>query len=186
MFHVEHLSKNQRAKEKERVIPKEGTYPTTPPQKPTRLGLMETSGEGIALIKKFEGCKLEAYQCSAGVWTIGYGHTAGVVSDDVITQEEADSLLKEDLNEFERYVLDYIDPDLDQNQFDALVAWTFNLGPNNLRESTLLTRINSGDFEDVPHQIKRWNRAGGNVLDGLIRRREAESLLWLGKEWSHI
>ena len=147
---------------------------------------METSGEGIALIKKFEGCKLEAYQCSAAVWTIGYGHTAGVVSGDKITHESAEDLLKEDLNEFEGYVLKYIDPVLDQNQFDALVAWTFNLGPNNLRESTLRTRINSGDFADVPHQLKRWNKAGGNVLDGLIRRREAEALLWLGKEWSHI
>ena len=147
---------------------------------------MKTSGEGIALIKKFEGCKLKAYQCSADVWTIGYGHTGGVVEGDEITQQEADEILEEDLFEFEKYVHKHVNTPLDQNQFDSLVAWMFNLGPTNLRESTLLMRINSNNFSDVPHQIKRWNKAGGKVLDGLVRRREAEALLWLGEEWSHI
>tara|TARA_R100000541_G_scaffold31877_2_gene40698 strand:- start:160 stop:600 length:441 start_codon:yes stop_codon:yes gene_type:complete len=146
---------------------------------------MKTSGEGIALIKKFEGCKLESYQCSANVWTIGYGHTAGVEEADEITQQEADVFLEDDLHEFEKYVHKYINTPLDQNEFDALVAWTYNLGAGNLRESTLRTSINTG-ASDVPYQIKRWNRAGGKVLNGLVRRREAEALLWAGEEWSHI
>ena len=98
----------------------------------------------------------------------------------------AEKILIDDLVEFEGYVNDLVDAELTQNQFDALVAWTFNLGPTNLKSSTLLTRLNSGDLDDVPHQIKRWNKAGGKVLDGLVRRREAEALLWLEEEWSHV
>lgn len=147
---------------------------------------MKTSGEGIALIKKFEGCELNAYQCSADVWTIGYGHTRGVNEGDTCTKDDAEKILIDDLVEFEGYVNDLVDAELTQNQFDALVAWTFNLGPTNLKSSTLLTRLNSGDLDDVPHQIKRWNKAGGKVLDGLVRRREAEALLWLKEEWSHV
>ena len=147
---------------------------------------MKTSGEGIALIKKFEGCELNAYQCSADVWTIGYGHTRGVSEGDTFTKDDAEKILIDDLVEFEGYVNDLVDTELTQNQFDALVAWTFNLGPTNLKSSTLLARLNSGDLDDVPHQIKRWNKAGGKVLDGLVRRREAEALLWLEEEWSHV
>ena len=147
---------------------------------------MKTSGEGIALIKKFEGCELNAYQCSADVWTIGYGHTRGVNEGDTRTKDDAEKILIDDLVEFEGYVNDLVDAEFTQNQFDALVAWTFNLGPTNLKSSTLLTRLNSGDLDDVPHQIKRWNKAGGKVLDGLVRRREAEALLWLKEEWSHV
>jgi len=147
---------------------------------------MKTSGEGIALIKKFEGCETEAYQCSAKVWTIGYGHTRGVSEEDTCTKEEAEKILVEDLEEFEKYVNDLVDIPLAQNQFDALVAWTFNLGPTNLKSSTLLAKLNDNDVNDVPFQIRRWNKAGGSVLDGLVRRREAEALLWLGEEWSHV
>ncbi len=147
---------------------------------------MKTSKEGIALIKKFEGCELEAYRCSADVLTIGYGHTQGVNEGDSCTQEEAEDLLVKDLEEFEFYVNDIVEQELNQNQFDALVAWTFNLGPTNLRSSTLLKRLNEGDFDDAPHQIRRWNKAGGQVLDGLIRRREAEALLFQGKPWEDV
>jgi|TARA_B100001939_G_C16930771_1_gene613832 lysozyme len=147
---------------------------------------MEISKEGIALIKKFEGCELEAYQCSAGVWTIGYGHTKTAEPGLVISQEHADYLLEGELKEYAEYVNDYVKVELNQSQFDALVSWTFNLGPTNLSSSTLLKRINAEDFADVPHQIKRWNKAGGKVLEGLIRRREAEALLFEGKEWTHV
>ena len=75
---------------------------------------------------------------------------------------------------------------LKQNQFDALVSWTFNLGPSNLKQSTLLRVLNEGEYDQVPAQIKRWNKAGGKVLDGLIRRREAEALLFEGKEWHEV
>lgn len=147
---------------------------------------MNISQEGIALIQKFEGCRLESYRCSADVPTIGFGHTRGVSDGDTCSQEEADNLLKEDLKEFEGYVNSLVDTDLTQNEFDALVAWTFNLGPTNLKSSTLLEQLNSGEKEDAPHQIKRWNKAGGKVLDGLVRRREAESLLFLGEAWENV
>ena len=83
---------------------------------------MQTSQEGIALIKKFEGCELEAYKCAAGVWTIGYGSTKGVNEGDTITQEEADKLLTEEMSEYEGYINDMVTSDLKQNEFDALVS----------------------------------------------------------------
>ena len=147
---------------------------------------MKTSAEGIALIIKFEGLELDSYQCSANVWTLGYGHTQGVAEGDSCSEEEAEIILVNDLKEFETYVNALVDVDLDQNQFDALVAWTFNLGPTNLRTSTLLKKLNAGDYNDVPSEIKRWNRAGGQVLDGLIRRREAEALLFAGEQWENV
>ena len=147
---------------------------------------MKISLEGLSLIKKFEGCKLIAYKCSAGVWTIGYGHTTGVKEGDVCTQEEAEKLLRGDIFKFEEYVQDSVKVDLDQSQFDALVAWTFNLGPGNLRESTMLKKLNNQEYESVPFEMRRWNKAGGKTLDGLIRRREAESLLFESKEWEHV
>ena len=103
---------------------------------------MKISQEGLSLIKKFEGCRLEAYYCSGGVLTIGYGHTGGVKESDTITQEEAEKLLRADVFKFEEYVEDNVMVELDQGQFDALVAWTFNLGPGNLRESTMLKKLN--------------------------------------------
>ena len=147
---------------------------------------MKISLEGLSLIKKFEGCRLKAYYCSGGVLTIGYGHTGGVKETDTITQEEADKLLKGDILKFEQYVEDNVMVELDQGQFDALVAWTFNLGPGNLRESTMLKKLNNEDYESVPFEMRRWNKAGGKTLDGLIRRREAESLLFESKEWENV
>ena len=148
---------------------------------------MKTSQEGIELIKKFEGCELKPYVCSGGVLTIGYGHTGSDVAEvQEITQECAEQLLREDLEKFENYVNDMVDPELEQCQFDALVAWTYNLGPTNLSTSTLLKRLNTNQFDDVPYQIKRWNKASGKVLDGLVRRREAESLLFKGEPWDHV
>jgi len=148
--------------------------------------MMKTSEEGRALIKKFEGCELEAYQCSANVWTIGYGHTQGIKEGDVCTQEDADRMLEEDLEEFEGYVQEAVNVPLEQHEFDALVAWTYNLGPSNLRSSTMLKRLNDSNFDQVPLEMRRWNKAGGKVLDGLVRRREAESLLFTNEDWSHV
>ena len=149
---------------------------------------MEISKEGISLIKKFEGCELKAYRCAAGVPTIGYGSTHGVTMDMEISQERADMLLLEDIEKFEQAVNDLVEAPLKQNEFDALVSWTFNLGPTNLKNSTLLKVLNSShpDWNDIPAQIKRWNKAGGKVLQGLIRRREAEALLFEGKEWHEV
>ena len=147
---------------------------------------MEASKEGIALIKKFEGCKLEAYKCPAGVWTCGYGSTKGVEEGDVWSQDKADHMLEVELKEFGDYVNNLVDVPLSQNQFDALVAWTFNLGPSNLSSSTLLKVLNKGEYEEVPAQIKRWNKVKGEVSRGLIRRRQAEALLFECKEWHEI
>lgn len=147
---------------------------------------MKTSQEGLSLIKRFEGCRLEAYKCSANVLTIGYGHTGGVKETDTITQPEADELLEKDVAKFEKYVSSNIKVELNQSQFDALVAWTFNLGVGNLRESTMLKKLNNEDYASVPSEMKRWNKAGGKTLDGLIRRRKAESLLFESKEWHQV
>ena len=150
------------------------------------MAKMKISEEGKALIKKFEGCELESYRCSADVSTIGFGHTKGVSDGDSCTQDEADQMLTEDLEEFEGYVDKLVTLDLEQNQFDALVAWTFNLGPTNLKSSTMLQVLNEGKKSEVPFQMKRWNKAGGNVLQGFVRRREAEALLWEGKDWEQV
>ena len=132
----------------------------------------------------FEGCELEAYQDSVGVWTIGYGHTKGVHEGMVITQEQAEQMLLDELKEYEGYVEDMVEVELTQEQFDALVVWVYNLGPTNFKNSTLLKRINEGNFEDVPYQMKRWNKAGGKVLLGLERRREAEAKMFQGLAWN--
>jgi len=147
---------------------------------------MKISQEGLSLIKKFEGCELDAYKCAAEVWTIGYGSTKGVKEGDTITQEEADKLLLHEMEEYEGYINNIVEVDLKQNEFDALVSWVFNLGPANLKASTLLKVLNAKDYQGVPEQIKRWNKAGGKVLEGLIRRREAEALLFEGNEWHEV
>ena len=152
----------------------------------TRESNLKISQEGLSLIKKFEGCELEAYKCAAGVWTIGYGSTKGVEEGNTITQEEADKLLLDEMEEYEGYINDMVKVDLKQNEFDALVSWVYNLGSSNLSSSTLLQKLNTKEWDDVPNQIKRWNKAGGKVLQGLIRRREAEALLFEGKEWHEV
>ena len=144
---------------------------------------MKISQEGIDLIKHFEGCELESYRCSANVLTIGYGTTKNVVEGMKISQHQAEELLMKDLEEFEEYVEDLIDVPLEQNQFDALVAWTYNLGPTNLKTSTLRKVLNKGAYDDVAEQIKRWNKANGKVLKGLVRRRNAEAELFNGNAW---
>ncbi|CAI1079295.1 Phage-related lysozyme (muraminidase) [Serratia entomophila] len=134
---------------------------------------------GLKLIKHFEGLRLRAYQCSANVWSIGYGHTAGVGPDDVITEGQAISFLRQDVAESERAVNQYVHVPLTQNQFDALVSFVFNLGVGNFRTSTLLKKLNAGDYDGAAQEFGRWIHAGGKALPGLVRRREAESALFL-------
>lgn len=147
---------------------------------------MKISKEGIALIKKFEGLELKSYQDSVGVWTIGYGHTKDVGPNMRWSEAEAQEMLMIELEEYESYIEKLVEVPLTQCQFDALVCWVYNLGPTNLARSTLLTVLNQARFDDVPREIKRWNKAGGEVLKGLVRRREAEALLFEGKEWYHV
>ena len=139
---------------------------------------MRTSEAGVNLIKSFEGCRTTAYRCSAGVWTIGYGHTVDVKEGMTITQHQCDVMLEVDIETYEKYVNEYVVVTLTQNQFDALVSWVYNLGPTNFRKSTMLKVLNAGKYEEVPYQMKRWNKAGGKVLKGLVVRREAEAELF--------
>ena len=147
---------------------------------------MEISQEGLALIKKFEGCKLESYKCAAGVWTIGFGSTNNVKEGMEISQQRADALLLEDVDVFEEAVNKAVQVPLEQHEFDALVSWTFNLGPANLNASTMLKVLNDNKKSEVPAQMRRWNKAGGETLQGLIRRREAESLLFQNEQWHEV
>jgi lysozyme len=141
---------------------------------------MKISNKGIDLIKHFEGCETTAYKCPAGVWTIGYGHIKGVQEGDVITEQQAHDMLVEELNEYENYINSSVTSALNQDQFDAMVSWVYNLGNGNLNTSTLLKVLNNGDYDAVPAQIMRWNKAGGKVLEGLTRRRKAEADLFSG------
>ena len=143
---------------------------------------MQISEEGISLIKHFEGCGLEAYQDSVGIWTIGYGTIKGVKEGDQINQDEAEHLLQEEMPEYEGYINEMVNVPLEQNQFDALCSWVFNLGPNNLKSSTLLKVLNESKYDEVPEQIVRWNKAGGQVLQGLVKRRQAEANMFEGKK----
>ena len=138
---------------------------------------MKTSQNGIDLIKKFEGCRLKAYKCAAGEWTIGYGHTAGVKSTNVITQEKAEELLKEDLEKFEKNVEKYNDKyKWNRNEFDALVSFAFNLG-----SIDKLTANGTRSREVIAEKILCYNKAGEKVLPGLTERRKAEQKLFLTK-----
>ncbi|ENT8184669.1 lysozyme [Enterobacter hormaechei subsp. xiangfangensis] len=145
---------------------------------------MQTSEKGIALIKQFEGCKLTAYQDSVGVWTIGYGWTQPVDGKPIragmtIKQETAERLLKTGLVSYESDVSRLVKVGLTQGQFDALVSFTYNLGARSLSTSTLLRKLNAGDYAGAANEFLRWNKAGGKVLNGLTRRREAERALFL-------
>lgn len=145
---------------------------------------MQTSDKGISLIKQFEGCKLTAYQDSVGVWTIGYGWTQPVDGKPIragmtIKQETAERLLKTGLVSYESDVSRLVKVGLTQGQFDALVSFTYNLGTRPLSTSTLLRKLNAGDYAGAANEFPRWNKAGGKVLSGLSRRREAERALFL-------
>ena len=145
---------------------------------------MQTSDKGISLIKQFEGCKLTAYQDSVGVWTIGYGWTQPVDGKPIragmtIKQETAELLLKTGLVSYESDVSRLVKVGLTQGQFDALVSFTYNLGARSLSTSTLLRKLNAGDYAGAADEFLRWNKAGGKVLTGLTRRREAERALFL-------
>lgn len=139
---------------------------------------MKTSINGIELIKRHEGLKLKAYLCPAGVWTIGYGHTYNVKKGDVIDEKQAERFLVSDLIVAETEI-SRLGLDLNQNQFDALVSFVFNVGGGNFRSSTLLKKLgNNPDDPDIERQFKRWVYAGNEVLPGLVRRRNDEAELY--------
>ena len=141
---------------------------------------MTTSKLGLQLIKNFEGLRLTAYKCPAGVWTIGYGHTKGVKQGMVIDQARADDLMIEDIAPIERQ-LNALCINFRQEQFDALVSWIFNLGGGNFQSSTLLKKIcKDAPDEEITAEIIRWTKAGGIPLAGLMKRRVAEANMFVG------
>jgi GH24 family phage-related lysozyme (muramidase) len=134
---------------------------------------------GLNLIKEFEGCILNTYDDGVGVLTIGYGHTQGVTWGQSIIQSQAEELLKQDLNYFENSVTALVKVSLTDNQFAALVSFTFNVGVGALTESTLLRLLNQSQYQAAADQFQRWVNGGGQVMAGLVRRREAERNLFL-------
>ena len=144
---------------------------------------MKTSQAGIDLIKHFEGFRAKAYHCSAGMATIGYGHTRGVKMGDTCTMTRAEEWLREDLQDAESAVSRLIPRKMTQNQFDALVSFTFNLGPGALAKSTLRKRVGAMQDGEAAQEFHKWVYAGGKKLDGLVRRRAAEAKMYADLPW---
>jgi len=149
------------------------------------MKVTKISQGGIDLIKKFEGLKLKPYLCSAGVPTIGYGNTfyengkKVTLNDPAITEKRAEELIAYLLVSFEKYVDSYCRDDINQNQFDALVSFAYNLGPNSLKASTLLKKVNVNPSDPtIKDEFLKWTKAGGRVLKGLVLRRESEASLY--------
>lgn len=141
---------------------------------------MKLLPEGIALIKQFEGCKLEAYRCAAGVWTIGWGFTTGVTKGQTMTQAEADARLDREVARYAEAVRRAVKVPLTDRQFSALVCFTFNIGTTAFLQSTLLRKLNQGDIESAAAEFAKWDKIRGNPSKGLARRRAAEKALFLG------
>ena len=152
---------------------------------------LKISPKGVALIKEFEGLKLNSYRDAVGIWTIGYGHTATAKPNQKITEAQADALLAQDIAKFETLTHTHVKVPLTQGQYDAFVSLLFNVGPGNSSKSgiirlangqpsTLLRRLNAKDYLGAALAFKDWKMAGGKVLAGLVRRREAEYKLFMG------
>ena len=144
----------------------------------------QISQHGLDKLKQWEGLKTKAYKDAGGVWTIGYGHTAMAGSPvpyqgQVITAAEAENILLKDLMQYEAAVANNVNVKLNDNQFAALVSFTFNVGINAFKKSKLLKKLNNGNFDAVPTELMKWNKAGGKKLQGLVNRRRAEGYLWM-------
>jgi len=145
--------------------------------------------DGIIIVKSFEGLRLQAYQDSVGIWTIGYGHTSMAGPPDVnpgmvITEAQADQILRRDLDLFEAGVTRGIAIATNSDQFSAMVSFAFNVGLSAFRDSTLLRKHNAGDFAGAANEFLRWVYAGGQFLPGLERRRKAERALYLSQDYT--
>ncbi|WP_455465891.1 lysozyme [Bartonella sp. B39] len=145
--------------------------------------MRKISKEGLAMIKQWEGLRLNAYKDAIGVWTIGYGHTstAGkpfVHEGMIITKEQAENVLCQDLRQFENAVEQAVQVSLTDEQFAALVSFCYNIGTTAFCNSILLKKLNQGEYEAVPAELQKWTKAGGKRLQGLVHRRAAEAGLW--------
>jgi GH24 family phage-related lysozyme (muramidase) len=161
----------------------------TPPKPPPGSGTEHINSDGLTIIKHFEGCELQAYQDSVGVWTIGYGHTSAAGSPEVypgqtITKAQAEDILKKDLELFENGVRSLVEVPVNSDQFSALVSFSFNVGLGALESSTLLRKLNAGDYQGAADEFPRWVKAGGQTLPGLVRRRDAERALFLSQDYT--
>lgn len=150
------------------------------------MTLMNVSQKGIDLIKKFEGCKLFAYRCPAGVITIGIGHTKGVKMGMAITEKQAETFLKDDIKPIER-LLNGMGINYTQGQFDSLTSWIFNLGEGNFKSSTMYKKIvaKANDL-DITDQMIKWVNSSGKPLLGLKKRRVEEANMFLGREVYYV
>lgn len=143
---------------------------------------MKISEQGKTVLKHYESCRLTAYQDSAGVWTIGWGHTGAEVRPGLVwSQQQADAALEKDLSWFEGKVNALVRVPLTQGQFDALVSFAYNLGVGALQSSTLFAKLSARDYAGAAGEFPRWRNAGGKPLYGLVKRRAAEQALFNGK-----
>lgn len=140
--------------------------------------MRQVSAETLDLLKRWEGLRLTSYQDTGGIWTIGYGHTATARPSQTITEEDAEALLRGDLALAERTVSNLVTVDLSDGQFGALVSFVYNVGAGAFRKSTLLKKLNAGDYDAVPGELAKWNKVRGKVVRGLVNRRAAEVGLW--------
>lgn len=146
---------------------------------------MRLSPHGVAVAHYFEQCKLKAYpdpgSKNGEPWTIGWGHTGSEVKPGLVwTQEQADAAFLVDVTRFERDVLSLVKVPVNQGQFDALVLFAYNVGRKSLETSTLLRKLNAGDYDGAALEFRRWNKNDGKVMRGLTRRRAAEECLFRG------
>lgn len=144
----------------------------------------QISAHGLEKLKQWEGLKTKAYQDSGGVWTIGYGHTAMAGQPKpykgmVITEREAEEILLRDLSQYENAVEQSVKVKLNDNEYAALVSFTYNVGIAAFKNSTLLKKLNNGNFDSVPGELMKWVKAGSKRVQGLVNRRRAEGYLWL-------
>lgn len=147
------------------------------------MNKLKTSENGIKLIKHYEGCQLKAYLCHTGKITIGFGHTSFIKGrvltiNDVITQEEANNLLKEDIVVFEKGVNQLVSVPINQNQFDAMASLAFNIGLGNFKESSVLKNVNKKDFTNAEKSFMLWVNVNHKPCQGLIKRRSSEVYLF--------
>lgn len=145
---------------------------------------MRVNQKGLELIKEYEGFRSKAYKCPAGIWTVGYGHTSAAGEPKVgpltsVSREEGEAILRHDLLAFERAVASAVKVPLTSNQFSALVSFCYNVGPTAFRASSVLKAVNAQQWGEVPRRLALWNKAGGKVLPGLVRRRAAEAALFM-------
>ena len=144
----------------------------------------QISPHGLEKLKQWEGLKTKAYKDAGGVWTIGYGHTAMAGEPKpragmVITAAEAERILLKDLTQYEAAVENNVKVELNDNQFAALVSFVYNIPIASFKKSTLLKKLNAGNYDAVPNELMKWTKAGGKKLQGLVNRRRAEGYLWM-------